>query len=219
MRRFMRKRFVWGLWLVGQLACLGSEDLPTFPRVAGQEAKSKESAPEQQKEDKRATEAEIRKLIASLAEIKEPYVGLSPTVSGRAFAAVTGMKKIDTMVLTNHRLKTPEPLKRLVQLGPEALPHLLQALDDKTPSKLVIEPKGALNVGFPKDGKPYVVKVGDVCYVALGQIIGQPYNCVEYIPTGIISITSPVEDQERARRCGGNGPTKKNRLGIFANDS
>lgn len=204
----MRKGFVCGVWLIGQLTCFGLGDQPTSPRVAGQEPKLKEVAPEQQKQEKRATEEEIRKLIASLAEIKDPYVGLSPTLSGRAFAAVTGTHKIGVMVLPNRRLQNPEALKRLVQLGPEALPQLLQALNDETPSKLKIEPKGTLNVGFPEDGKPYTVRVGDICYVAIGQIICQPYHCVEYIPTGIISITSPVEDQELCKKVRGEWAKK-----------
>jgi hypothetical protein len=154
------------------------------------------SSPAQEKE-KLLTKSDevIKNLIACLADVKDPYYGLSPSLSGRAFAAVAGSEKIDVMLLTNHGLKTPEPVKRLVQLGPVALPYLLKALDDKTPTKLKIEPNGMTNWGFPEKG-PYVVKVGDISYVAIGQIIGRPYKCVSYIPSGIILVSSPCENKD-----------------------
>jgi hypothetical protein len=40
------------------------------------------------------------------------------------------------MVLTDHRLKTSEDFHWLVASGLRALPFLLEALDDKTPTKL-----------------------------------------------------------------------------------
>src|SRR5262249_10867554 len=40
------------------------------------------------------------------------------------------------------------------------------------------------------------VKVGDVCMVAIGQIVGRPYRCVRYQPTAIIIINSPIEDAD-----------------------
>jgi hypothetical protein len=79
------------------------------------------------------------------------------------------------------------------------MPFLLEALDDTRPTKLQIKPRGLLNSGFPDDGGPYTVKVGDICYVALGQIVGRPYQAVMYIPTGIIGINSPTQDPELAK--------------------
>jgi hypothetical protein len=194
----MRKAFLCCVCLIGQLSGLGCGSPPPSPPKAGTEsgAAPKPRVAEQPQGEKRATEEEIKKLIATFAEIEHPYIGLSPSLSGRAFAPVPGSERMGVMRLTDHGLKTPEPLKRLVQLGPDALPYLLQALDDKTPTKLKIEPKGMNNLGFPGDGQPYTVKVGDVCYVALGQIVGRPYQCVGYIPTGTICIGSPVEDKE-----------------------
>lgn len=39
----------------------------------------------------------------------------------------------------------------------------------------------------------YTLKVGDVCFVAIGQIVGRRYDAVEYIPTAMVSLRSPVE--------------------------
>ena len=40
----------------------------------------------------------------------------------------------------------------------------------------------------------YTVKVGDVCFVAIGQIVGRQYQAVRYQPTACIVINSPTED-------------------------
>src|SRR5262249_9134859 len=47
---------------------------------------------------------------------------------------------------------------------------------------------------------PYPLKVGDVCFVAIGQIVGRPYRAVRYQPTAIININSPVESKELRER-------------------
>ncbi len=39
-------------------------------------------------------------------------------------------------------------------------------------------------------GKRYTLRVGDLCYVALGQIVNRPYTAVRYQPTAIIYATS-----------------------------
>jgi hypothetical protein len=41
----------------------------------------------------------------------------------------------------------------------------------------------------------YTVKVGDICFVAIGQIVGREYQAVRYQPTACIVINSPVEDR------------------------
>src|SRR5205807_1865863 len=52
------------------------------------------------------------------------------------------------------------------------------------------------------DGQPdlYTVKVGDVCFVAIGQIVGRHYLAVRYVPTAIILINSPVQSDEMRER-------------------
>ena len=46
--------------------------------------------------------------------------------------------------------------------------------------------------------RSYTVKVGDLCLVAIGQIVGRDYEAVRYQPTAMVVINSPVED---ARYC------------------
>lgn len=171
----------------------------------------------------------IQKLIAALAEVETPAFGMSATVTGHAFAPLPGQEHFQMGLLTNHRLKSSNAFRNLVELGPEALPFLLEALGDKTPTKLKIEPFGMMGFGAEISGNPlnplerrvlakeisiedseeegllehpYTLKVGDVCFVAIGQIVGRPYQAVRYQPTAIIVINSPVENQvlrERVR--------------------
>ncbi|QEL15995.1 hypothetical protein [Limnoglobus roseus] len=58
----------------------------------------------------------------------------------------------------------------------------------------------------------YVVKVGDLCLVAIGQIVGRPYMAARYQMTSCTVINSPVEDADlrgRVRKIWASGdPTQ-----------
>ena len=45
---------------------------------------------------------------------------------------------------------------------------------------------------------PYTVKVGDVCFALIGQILGRQYEPVAYQPTAGLVINSPIESPELA---------------------
>jgi len=45
---------------------------------------------------------------------------------------------------------------------------------------------------------PYTVKVGDVCFAILGQILGRQYVPVGYRPTAGLAVNSPIESPELA---------------------
>ncbi|HKQ50703.1 MAG TPA: hypothetical protein VJZ71_21725 [Phycisphaerae bacterium] len=164
---------------------------------------------------------QIKACIARLADIDAPDFGLSTTMSGTAFLPLPNQQHSGAMILTDHQLKSSAALKTLVEIGPEALPFLLGALGDKTPTKLKLErgaamwlanelwgnPVNELEIkvlGPPKDVdeamntdkriESYTVKIGDVCLVAIGQIVGRGYQAVRYQPTACIVINSPTED-------------------------
>jgi hypothetical protein len=169
--------------------------------------------------------ARIKECIAKLAAIDAPDFGFSPTLSGKAFLPLPGQHHSRVMLLTDHRLKSSEALRTLVEMGPDSLPFLLDALDDRTPTKLEIEHRSGFGgMWFANDlrGNPvnpievrvlgvqgqrqkrgenrrkwirsYTVKVGDICMVAVGQIVGRGYQAVRYQPSAIIVINSPTED-------------------------
>lgn len=174
---------------------------------------------------------EIKRLIASLSEIESPDFGLSPGFTGEAFAPVSGLESKSVLLLAPHSTKTNAAFKRLVEIGPDALPFLLGALDSKTPTRLhihtrrldavefsremwgnpvnhaeqrVLKHREQRGFGFARrqlaETDPYVVTVGDVCFVAIGQIVGRGYSAVRYQPTAIVIINSPSHDPELAKR-------------------
>ncbi|MCA9284425.1 MAG: hypothetical protein KDA22_04370 [Phycisphaerales bacterium] len=90
-----------------------------------------------------AVEAEVHQLIAALAEIDTYDFGFSPTMSGTAFAPVEGTGQMTSGILMiDHRLHTTPAVRRLVEIGPAAIPALLAALGDATPTKLVLSHEG-----------------------------------------------------------------------------
>ena len=172
---------------------------------------------------------EIKQRIRNLAKIDSPDFGLSPTLSGHAFAPVAGAREASPMLLTSHNIKTSEDLLALVKLGPKALPSLLEAMEDPTPTKLTVSSQGmfgmlsfrnelsanpantneqAIVSSVPENDSfssgehlsSYTVKVGDVCFVIIGQIVGRPYAAVRYQPSGIFVINSPLREKSLVTR-------------------
>ena len=106
----------------------------------------------------------------------------------------------------------------LVRRGVDAVPALLDHLSDARPSKLTVgdgfimaawfsdeydcrysgaalQPAGVNTVGFNSEktlGK-YALRVGDLCFVVLGQIVNRGYLAVRYQPTACLVVNSPVE--------------------------
>jgi hypothetical protein len=171
---------------------------------------------------------QIRSLIRKLAETDHPDYGISATVYGYAFTPLPEQAHAAAGLIIDHKLKPSEAFRRLVEIGPEALPFLLEALEDTTPTKLTVKRFGAFvgGLGFENelDGNPlnrleqralaqkqqqdtaeddwyaelpelYTVKVGDVCFVAVGQIVGRDYLAVHYVPTLSIVVYSPTRDK------------------------
>jgi len=175
----------------------------------------------------------IKTLIARLASIDQADYGLSSTMSGQAFLPISSQRESHAMILTDHQLHSSAALQTLVEIGPVALPFLLDALADNAPTKFKIEHGGMFGAMWldnelwgnpaselemrmrgprrniadgPKQDRlidSYTVKIGDVCLVAVGQIVGRGYQAVRYQPTACIVINSPIEDanlREQVRR-------------------
>ena len=198
----------------------------------------------------RATKAEaseVRSLIKKLADLDAPDYGLSATLSGSSFAPIESSGHAGTLIFTNHGLKTNETFKKLVEFGPMALPFLLEALGDETPTKLETiraTLMGAAWLGHEIRGNPvnqaesealknantkqeddiddeYIVRIGDVCFVAIGQITNRSYSAVRYQPTGCLVVNSPVKDKKLAaevRAIWGKAPDAQNLLDSLLTD-
>jgi len=163
----------------------------------------------------------IKDLIFSLEKIDSPDVGLCATMSGHGFSPL-GKQEFGGGILMNHGLQANESLRELVELGPKALPYIVEALGDATPTKLVMEHAGGFGgmwYGKELDGNPanpkewalvqpfvkddlsfgatirrHAVTVGDVCFVVLGQIVGRRYSAIRYQPTACTVVNSPTAD-------------------------
>ena len=170
----------------------------------------------------------IKKLIASLSEMKQPYFGVSSTLSGHAFAPIEGTEEVGTLMFTDHKSQSFDAFRELVQLGPQSLGFLLSAVDNKTPTGITMDHGGGFGgMWFANElwGNPinrreqralmtraderhpfenhinkYVVKVGDLCLVAIGQIVGRHYHAVRYQPSACIVINSPTHDKVMCRQ-------------------
>jgi hypothetical protein len=51
--------------------------------------------------------------------------------------------------------------------------------------------------GFPE---PYTIRVGDVCFILIGQIVNRRLTAARYQPTGFVFVNSPVEAPALAAR-------------------
>jgi HEAT repeat protein len=167
----------------------------------------------------------IQQLITELATVDHIDFGLSPaTLAGPTFAPLPEHQgRVQVLLLTGQPMKTASAFRSLVEIGPEALPFLLEALTDRRPTRLKVRPAQFTSFGSELMGNPlnalerrllpeeetdrnkeedeetgpidypYTVKVGDVCFVAIGQIVGRPYSALRYIPSGFLAINSPLE--------------------------
>jgi hypothetical protein len=171
---------------------------------------------------------EIQSLIAELNEVQSPDFGLSDSLTGHAFAPLPGHHVLGTILLNGANLQTSTAFRRLVEMGPEALPFLLDSLEDQTLTKLKIKQRGMWCFSSEISGNPlnrferrilaealasdeddddekylpYSVRVADVCFVVIGQIVGRPYMAVRYQPSLMIVVNSMALDRgfrERAR--------------------
>lgn len=87
-----------------------------------------------------AAEGEPERLIKELTMLEDADTGLSPMRSGSNFPPVRGQQHLDVWsIYPTVKHATRRQLVRLVELGPAALPTLLNHLDDKTETKLVIK--------------------------------------------------------------------------------
>jgi hypothetical protein len=115
--------------------------------------------------------------------------------------------------LTVPSASIPGPILELVRRGPDALPSLIAHISDARPTHLVVGAvtvEGSIPFMWqefdaeydPRLRRPitlelyrsmefkavvpkaYVVKIGDICFAMVGQIVGRQLSAVRYQPTG-----------------------------------
>lgn len=150
--------------------------------------------------------------IAALADVDASGVGYSPTMSGDEFLPDPRATQQGAMLLGQSEPRPSPALTRLVEAGADAVPALLACLETRTRTKLppmralewqatndeydvnrrtTPQPPKTNRDGPPEASAAYVVTVGDLCFVALGQIVNRSFAAVRYQPSGGIIISSP----------------------------
>ena len=171
-------------------------------------------------------QAEIRQMIRSLASINDDQENWTYFLQNHAFRPLDETCESETVVTSSPFARSSLEFKRLIELGPDALPFLLESLDDKSPTTFVIKNPGFCTVAYVHHigGNPvnrseshriesrhhdettgdeltnsHTVTIGDICFVIIGQIVGRDYRIMNNLPQCYIQIASPTTS-ERIRR-------------------
>ena len=167
----------------------------------------------------------VAAVIDKLPEVAEQDVGYMATMSGSGFLPL-GTSEAGAFLLGQQPARSSGTLRQLVAKGTAAIPDLVAHLDDQRETRIQLEfdagfggmffvdeydynrrtaksaPAGVNRDFFAEDGDhphEYTVTVGDLCFVALGQIVNRSFNAVRYQPTACIMVNSPTYS-ERLRK-------------------
>lgn len=200
-------------------------------------------------------QAEIHELIRELAKVKEAtHAPLHWQFSGTLFVPVGKFGPFYTREPAKDVLPA---VRRLIEIGPDAVPQLLEALEDATeteyvqpafktqlaiPGGMTFDPglqgnplnpteQDVLRLGSrfatpraipplrltPNDLESYRVRVGDVCFAILGQIVSRQYVCLALagIKDAGCRITSPVQSKKTRGQLRQIWKTKNPRQRVF----
>lgn len=162
------------------------------------------------------------RLIDQLVQFGKATTGAHPTAWSSQFMAIDEEPEFHGGILGSAKPTVDPTMRKLVQMGVAALPSLIAHLSDARETKLVENhgqgfggmwfsdeytpryddpkrlPKGvdSKGDGFGKEedvpGQKYTIKVGDLCFVAIGQIVNRGFSALRYQPTACEVINSPV---------------------------
>ena len=160
---------------------------------------------------------EVETLIDQLVDVSEPGFGYSGGFAGSEFLPYKDSQQMGTLVLGGAGHARSETLQKIVEKGAEAVPMLLKHLGDDRKIKMEpmsgmmwqkfpdeydfnrrtrkTAPKGVNRDSFSSNEKHpdnHAVTVGDLCFVALGQIVNRRFSATRYQPTGGLMINSPT---------------------------
>ncbi len=157
-------------------------------------------------------------LISKFQEESDQGIGSHTTAIASGFVAIDDEPRFHGGILGSAKPVTSPVMRELVRRGLAALPALITHLNDARPSKLTVG-KGFMGKWFADEYEPrysdpakqpagvnkpagnpngagpfddYTLKVGDFCYVAVGQIVNRQLNAVRYQPSMCLVVNSPV---------------------------
>jgi hypothetical protein len=159
---------------------------------------------------------ETTELINRLTDISSEGIGFHSMALSSGFLPIEEEPRFQGGVLGSSKPEASPVAREIVRRGLAAMPDLLKHLDDSRQTKLIVGGKffldkwhsdeydpryhdprkhpAGVNRGKQKDGPDkYTVRVGDVCYVLIGQIVNRNLRAVRYQPSSCLVINSPVE--------------------------
>ena len=154
-------------------------------------------------------------LIEQLPKISQIGYGYSAMFSGSQFLPEADSSEVHTLVLGSQAPTNSAILENIVRRGILAVPSLLKHLDDARETKIPAisgmmwisfadeydynhrvrtDPPAGVNVDDFRENHPnsHIITVGDLCFVALGQIVNRNLNASRYQPSGGVVISSPT---------------------------
>lgn len=162
----------------------------------------------------------VEELINELAQIDHVAPGLHDTADFEMFIADDEAPRFSSGIVGSVAPVVPPQMRELVRRGSSALPALIAHLGDARPTKLIVRGMGvdatfggvffedeyhARNREFHGDfsmdravTESYTVKIGDVCFALIGQIVNRRLLAIRYQPTAITIINSPIETPDLA---------------------
>jgi hypothetical protein len=167
----------------------------------------------------RPDEPGVAKLIDQLTDVGEAGIGFHPTAWADGFIGVDVEPAFHGGIIGSQKPVISSPLRALVQMGVAALPQLIDHLSDRRETKLKMggfmgmwhsdeydprrrpaqeylpgpKPSPKFDPSRERHVRAYTLRVGDLCFVAIGQIVNRHLNAVRYQPSGCLVINSPVE--------------------------
>lgn len=210
--------------------------------VISREVSAQEAA--DQKRPENLEQSTNEQLIDQLATTSAFGVGFHPTAGFSGFIAVDDKPQFGGGIIGSIPPAVSPAMKELVRRGLQALPDLLSHLSDERATTLRISAGGFGGVTWHSDEyddrpppgkpkatgvntgkedrieKPYSLRVGDLCYVAVGQIVNRHLSTVRYQPSGCFVINSPVQMPVLARavKAQWEGLTPDEHLKLLQND-
>ena len=141
--------------------------------------------------------ADVEALVEKLREISRIGYGYSALFSGSEFLPYADSATVHTLVIGSQRPERSKTLEAIVRHGAEAVPVLLKHLDDGRKTRIPpLEgfpsfadeydynrrtrkepPAGVNRETFGEKAPPsHTLTVGDLCFVALGQIVNRNFS-------------------------------------------
>jgi hypothetical protein len=173
-----------------------------------------------------ARNPEIARLIDQLERVTDEGIGFHATAWGAGFIGVDMEPEFRGGVLGAPKPAVSPVVRDLVRIGVAALPDLIDHLSDRRETKLKFggfmgmwhsdeydprrrpaqkyEPGRQVCPAYDPTKERYVsgytLRVGDLCFVAIGQIVNRNLLAVRYQPSGCLVINSPVETPALAEK-------------------